>query len=73
MNELQYQELFSVCQAFSGPGSTKMHYCINLIHNGFISAVLGFLIWRYVTSVTRSFCFSCCPPDASVYTNLFIY
>ncbi|KAM7209409.1 chromate transporter [Naviculisporaceae sp. PSN 640] len=45
IDEQVYQELFSVCQAFSGPGSTKMHYCINLIHNGFISAVLGFLIW----------------------------
>jgi len=42
---IQYQELFSVCQAFSGPGSTKMHYCINLIHDGFLPAVLGFLIW----------------------------
>lgn len=42
----QYQELFSVCQAFSGPGSTKMHYCINLMHDGFLPAVLGFLIWR---------------------------
>jgi chromate transport protein ChrA len=41
----QYQELFSVCQAFSGPGSTKMLYCINLIHDGFLAAVLGFLIW----------------------------
>ncbi|KAK4149128.1 chromate transport protein [Chaetomidium leptoderma] len=40
-----YQELFSVCQAFSGPGSTKMLYCINLIHDGFLPAVLGFLIW----------------------------
>ncbi|KXX75578.1 Chromate transport protein [Madurella mycetomatis] len=40
-----YQELFSVCQAFSGPGSTKMHYCINLIHDGFLPAVLGFLFW----------------------------
>ena len=42
----QYQELFSVAQALSGPGSTKMHYCINLIHDGFASAVLGFLMWR---------------------------
>ncbi|EXK36729.1 hypothetical protein FOMG_09892 [Fusarium oxysporum f. sp. melonis 26406] len=40
-----YQELFSVCQAFSGPGSTKMHYCINLIHDGFLPALLSFFIW----------------------------
>ncbi|KAK3987750.1 chromate transporter-domain-containing protein [Cladorrhinum sp. PSN332] len=45
IDEQMYQELFSVCQAFSGPGSTKMHYCINLIHGGFVPAVLGFLIW----------------------------
>ncbi|UNI17642.1 hypothetical protein JDV02_003970 [Purpureocillium takamizusanense] len=45
INEQVYQELFSVCQAFSGPGSTKMHYCINLIHDGFLPAVLGFFIW----------------------------
>ena len=34
-----------MCQAFSGPGSTKMHYCINLMHDGFVPAVLGWLIW----------------------------
>ncbi|KAK0631950.1 chromate transporter-domain-containing protein [Immersiella caudata] len=45
IDEQLYQELFSVCQAFSGPGSTKMLYCINLIHDGFLAAVLGFLIW----------------------------
>lgn len=26
-----------------------MLYCINLIHDGFLSAVLGFILWRYVT------------------------
>ncbi|KAL2755005.1 hypothetical protein ACRALDRAFT_2107935 [Sodiomyces alcalophilus JCM 7366] len=45
IDEQMYQELFSVCQALSGPGSTKMHYCINLLHDGFIPAVLGFLLW----------------------------
>ncbi|CAM1507476.1 Fc.00g071170.m01.CDS01 [Cosmosporella sp. VM-42] len=45
IDEQVYQELFSVCQALSGPGSTKMHYCINLIHDGFLSAILGFFIW----------------------------
>lgn len=46
LTQMQYQELFSVCQAFSGPGSTKMHYCINLIHGGFLPALLSLLIWR---------------------------
>lgn len=45
---IQYQELFAVCQALSGPGSTKMYYCINLIHDGFLPACVAFLIWRYV-------------------------
>ncbi|KAH7020829.1 chromate ion transporter [Microdochium trichocladiopsis] len=45
VDEQMYQELFSVCQAFSGPGSTKMHYCINLLHDGTLSAVFGFLLW----------------------------
>lgn len=41
-----YQELFGVAQALCGPASTKMLYCINLIHDGFFGAVIGFLIWR---------------------------
>ena len=40
-----YQELFAVVQLLSGPGSTKMLYCINLNRNGFISALLAFLLW----------------------------
>ncbi|KUJ15141.1 chromate ion transporter [Mollisia scopiformis] len=43
--EQMYQELFAVCQAFSGPGSTKMYYCLNLIHFGFLPAVLALIIW----------------------------
>ncbi|TQS32768.1 hypothetical protein Golomagni_06908, partial [Golovinomyces magnicellulatus] len=45
IDEQVYQELFSICQAFSGPASTKMFYCINLIHDGFIPAVLSFFLW----------------------------
>ncbi|KAN0092479.1 Chromate transporter domain containing protein [Hyaloscypha variabilis] len=45
VDEQMYQELFAVCQAFSGPGSTKMYYCLNLIHFGFIPAVVALLIW----------------------------
>ncbi|SPO02299.1 related to chromate transport protein [Cephalotrichum gorgonifer] len=40
-----YQELFSVTQACSGPASTKMLYCINLMHDGFLPAIFGFLLW----------------------------
>ncbi|CAP69227.1 uncharacterized protein PODANS_1_8950 [Podospora anserina S mat+] len=45
IDETVYQELFSICQAFSGPGSTKMHYCINLLRLGFPPAVLSFFLW----------------------------
>ncbi|KAH7308480.1 chromate transporter-domain-containing protein [Stachybotrys elegans] len=40
-----YQELFGISQALSGPASTKMLYCINLIHDGFFGGLLGFLLW----------------------------
>ena len=46
VNDEVYQELFSVCQAFSGPASTKMLYCLNLMHSGFAAAVLSFVLWR---------------------------
>ncbi|KAJ4860874.1 chromate transporter domain-containing protein [Trichoderma breve] len=45
IDEQLYQELFGIAQALCGPGSTKMLYCINLIHDGFFGAVFGFLIW----------------------------
>ncbi|KAH7201456.1 chromate transporter-domain-containing protein [Fusarium oxysporum] len=45
IDEQLYQELFSISQALSGPASTKMLYCINLIHNGLLGAILAFFIW----------------------------
>ncbi|KAI3340058.1 chromate transporter-domain-containing protein [Ustulina deusta] len=45
IDEQIYQELFAISQALTGPASTKMLYCINLIHGGFLPAVLGFLLW----------------------------
>ena len=42
----KYQELFAICQALPGPGSTKMLFCIALIHAGFVPAVFAFLLWR---------------------------
>lgn len=44
---LQYQELFALCQALPGPGSTKMLYAINVEHYGFWLGLLAFFIWRY--------------------------
>ncbi|KAK2597391.1 hypothetical protein QQS21_006015 [Conoideocrella luteorostrata] len=45
IDEQLYHELFSISQALSGPASTKMLYCINLIHNGLSGALLAFFIW----------------------------
>ncbi|EXJ58876.1 hypothetical protein A1O7_06306 [Cladophialophora yegresii CBS 114405] len=45
LEEPMFQELFAVTQALSGPASTKMLYCINLNRNGFLSALLAFLLW----------------------------
>lgn len=45
---VQYQELFALCQALPGPGSTKMIYCINFIHAGFLPGIVSFFIWRRV-------------------------
>jgi chromate transport protein ChrA len=43
--ELQYQELFGICQALPGPGSTKMVFCIAMIRAGIIGAIFTFLLW----------------------------
>nr|OQO30260.1 hypothetical protein B0A51_01808 [Rachicladosporium sp. CCFEE 5018] len=45
LDESQYAELFALCQALSGPGSTKMHVAINMLHYDFLTGVLAFLIW----------------------------
>ncbi|KAK6430248.1 hypothetical protein LTR95_013597 [Oleoguttula sp. CCFEE 5521] len=45
LDESQYAELFALCQALSGPGSTKMHLAINMLHYDLLTGVLAFLIW----------------------------
>ncbi|KAF2274979.1 chromate transporter family protein [Westerdykella ornata] len=45
IDEQTYQELFAICQALPGPGSTKMTFCIALIHAGFIPALFAFALW----------------------------
>ncbi|KAF9870629.1 chromate transporter [Colletotrichum karsti] len=45
MKAEHYQELFSISQALSGPASTKMVYCINLIQHRPPGALLAFFIW----------------------------
>lgn len=45
IDEEIYQELFAVSQALPGPASTKLLYCINLVHGGFTSAILVIFLW----------------------------
>ncbi|CAI7588040.1 hypothetical protein N7533_008650 [Penicillium manginii] len=45
VDEQTYQELFAICQGLPGPGSTKMVFCLALLHAGFISAMLVFFLW----------------------------
>ncbi|OAA47843.1 Chromate transporter [Metarhizium rileyi] len=45
IDEQLYRELFSISQALCGPASTKMLYCINLIHGGLFAAILALLAW----------------------------
>ncbi|KIW09020.1 uncharacterized protein PV09_00915, partial [Verruconis gallopava] len=45
IDEQTYQELFAICQALPGPGSTKMLFCIALVRAGVVPAVVVFLVW----------------------------
>ncbi|KAL2440973.1 hypothetical protein ABEF95_010092 [Exophiala dermatitidis] len=45
IDEQTYQELFALCQALPGPASTKMVFCMAMIHAGFIPAIAVFLLW----------------------------
>ncbi|CEL07110.1 Putative Chromate ion transporter (Eurofung) [Aspergillus calidoustus] len=45
VDEQTYQELFAICQGLPGPGSTKMLFCLVLLHAGFIPALLAFVLW----------------------------
>ncbi|KAF2692014.1 putative chromate ion transporter [Lentithecium fluviatile CBS 122367] len=45
IDEQTYQELFAICQALPGPASTKMVFCIAMIHAGVIPAIFVFLLW----------------------------
>ncbi|KAJ5688166.1 hypothetical protein N7536_010785 [Penicillium majusculum] len=45
VDEQTYQELFALCQGLPGPASTKMIFCLVLLHAGFIPAMLAFFLW----------------------------
>lgn len=45
IDNTRYQEMFALCQALSGPGSTKMIYAINVLHYGFWVGLGAFVVW----------------------------
>ncbi|KAM0703234.1 hypothetical protein Q7P35_009172 [Cladosporium inversicolor] len=45
IDQTRYQEMFALCQALSGPGSTKMIYAINVLHYGFWVGLAAFIVW----------------------------
>lgn len=45
LDNTSYQELFALCQALSGPGSTKMIYAINVLHYGIWVGLAAFVVW----------------------------
>ncbi|KAG8630409.1 hypothetical protein KVT40_002028 [Elsinoe batatas] len=46
-----YQEMFALCQALSGPGSTKMIYAINILRYGFWTGFLSFFVWSFPMAI----------------------
>ena len=46
VNSLKYQQIFAISQALPGSASTKMLFCINTIHSGFLAGFIAFaLFW----------------------------
>ncbi|KAH8432400.1 putative chromate ion transporter [Aspergillus melleus] len=45
VDDQTYQELFAICQGLPGPASTKMLFCLALLHAGFVPALLVFFLW----------------------------
>lgn len=45
LDETTYQEMFALCQALCGPGSTKMVFAINVLHYGFWTGLLSSFVW----------------------------
>lgn len=45
IDQTRYQEMFALCQALSGPGSTKMIYGVNVLRYGFWVGLAAFVVW----------------------------
>jgi chromate transport protein ChrA len=51
LDEQTFQELFAICQSLPGPGSTKMLFCITLLHAGISAALMAFFIWSMPAAI----------------------
>lgn len=52
LNETTYEDLFALCQALSGPASTKMLYSINAMRYGQLIGILSFFVWSLPMAIT---------------------
>lgn len=52
LDETAYQEMFALCQALSGPASTKMIYAVNVLHYNFWVGVAAFFLWSAPMAIT---------------------
>lgn len=54
IDEMTYQEMFALCQALNGPGSTKMLFSINVLRYGFWVGLLAFLVWSLSMAIAAA-------------------
>lgn len=51
LDETTYQEMFALCQALCGPGSTKMLFGVNVLRYGFWTGLMAFVVWSLPTAI----------------------
>ena len=54
IDETTYQEMFALCQALNGPGSTKMLFGINVLRYGFWVGLLAFFVWSLPMAIAAA-------------------
>ena len=53
VDQTRYRELFALCQALSGPGSTKTIYGINVLHYGYWVGLAAFIVWSLPMAIAN--------------------
>jgi chromate transport protein ChrA len=54
IDETTYQEMFALCQAFNGPGSTKMLFGVNVLRYGLWVGLLAFFVWSLPMAIAAA-------------------